>query len=294
MLILILYNAASAGTATEGGIYYDSSAKVIKLYDGSAWYTVGTSTDGFNIAGGGDDNRVQFSSLNNFLTLGTTSPSSLSVATLEATSTGAIPLTVRGYTGQTANLLQLHDSSGSELFAIDSAGNASTSMIDMSDGFVSSASSTVDAALTVSGAFRGQGAVTATGLTTLGSASTTVLSTTGNLYVNGVATTSQLNVGGTVTGCTISSIIFGSCTLGQVTVAASSTAAGSCTGATGITTSHKVFVSATSSLHADFIIQAASSSAADTLSVYLYNSGYAGTTTSSIPTTISLNFFGIK
>lgn len=123
---LVLYNASSAGTATEGGIYYDTSSSVIKLYDGTNWFTVGTSTSGLTSAGG-DNFRIQSSNLNNYYTLGTTTQSALSMMTLEATSTVAIPLTIRGYIGQTANLLQIHNVGGTEFFAIDAYSNASSS-----------------------------------------------------------------------------------------------------------------------------------------------------------------------
>lgn len=65
----------------------------------------------------------------NHVLIGTTTQSGLSVLTLEATSTAAIPLTLRGYDSQTADLFRAHDVGGTELFAIDFAGNASTTMI---------------------------------------------------------------------------------------------------------------------------------------------------------------------
>jgi len=117
--------STSGDATTEGGIYYDSSAKVIKLYDGSSWFTVGTSTDGMTLS----THRVSISDMNHYMTFGTTTQSALSVMTLEATSTAAIPLTIRGYEGQTANLFQVHNVSGTELFALDHNGNASTTML---------------------------------------------------------------------------------------------------------------------------------------------------------------------
>jgi len=122
---LALYKSGTAGTAVEGGIYYDSTNKVIQLYDGTQWYIVGTSTNGMTLA----NNLLRPSSLDYYLTVGTTTQSGLSVLTLEATTTAAIPLTIKGFYGQTADLLRLHNYAGSELFAIDKLGNASTTMI---------------------------------------------------------------------------------------------------------------------------------------------------------------------
>ena len=53
---------------------------------------------------------------------GTTSQSGLSHLTLEATSTVSIPLTLRGFTGQTANLFVVENVRGTELFTIDASG----------------------------------------------------------------------------------------------------------------------------------------------------------------------------
>lgn len=163
---LNLYSAASAGTATEGGIYYDSGAKVIKLYDGSAWYTVGTSTDGLNLAGT-NDFRVQLSDLSNYMTFGTTTQSGLSMLTLEATSTAAIPLTLRGYNAQTANLLQVHNVGGTELFAIDAYGNASsTKALTVTGNLYTNGTFDVDGMATTTvdtGAIATEGGLTAKG-----------------------------------------------------------------------------------------------------------------------------------
>ncbi|TSC99997.1 MAG: cell wall surface anchor family protein [Parcubacteria group bacterium Greene1014_15] len=85
---------------------------------------------------------------------GTTTPSSFgtttsfanSVVSIEATSTNSIPLTVRGFASQIANLFQVQNAGLSNLFSIDSLGRI--------NGFVSSASSTVDGDFFVSGVFQ--------------------------------------------------------------------------------------------------------------------------------------------
>jgi len=53
---------------------------------------------------------------------GTTTPISNSVVTIEATSTGSTGLSIRGILGQLANLFQIQDSAGVNLFVVDSSG----------------------------------------------------------------------------------------------------------------------------------------------------------------------------
>ncbi|MBI2025439.1 hypothetical protein HYT04_01470, partial [Candidatus Kaiserbacteria bacterium] len=71
---------------------------------------------------------------------GTTTPLGYSVVSVDATSTGSIPLSVRAAAGQTANLFQIQDSAAADIFFINSSG-----------GFISSASSTVAANFQVGG-----------------------------------------------------------------------------------------------------------------------------------------------
>ncbi|MBU1091524.1 hypothetical protein KKA27_01515, partial [Patescibacteria group bacterium] len=168
---------------------YNTASKVIKMYDGSDWFTVGTTTSGLTLSG----HRLQLADLNHYLTLGTTTQSGLSMLTLEATSTAAIPLTLRGYASQTANLFQVHDVAGTELFALDFAGNASTTMISTTgniwvDGILTVAGNSVQASADIGG-----------GYNTLGTGSGITLSTAGkiqlnsDLEVNGYATTTASN-----------------------------------------------------------------------------------------------------
>jgi len=245
---LVLYNAASAGTATEGGIYYDSTNSVIKMYDGTNWFTVGTSTIGTSLYAP----RLQMDSLSYYMTYGTTTQSGLSVMTLEATSTAAIPLTIRAYTNQTANLLQIHNVAGTELFAVDYQGSASTTVLSASGNVY------------VGGALAVTGAVGITGLTSMSGASTTGAVTIGTL-----ASTTQLNVGGAMTNSTISGILFGTCTIdpddGYILAAVGATTT-ACT-ATGVTTDYKVFV--TPNLPTGLALSSASSTANNTIRVMI-------------------------
>lgn len=54
--------------------------------------------------------------------MGTTTPAVNTVLTVEATSTTAIPLTIKAYGGQQANLLNIQDASSNHLFSINSSG----------------------------------------------------------------------------------------------------------------------------------------------------------------------------
>ena len=53
---------------------------------------------------------------------GTTVPFGTSIVSIQATSTGSVAATLRGIAGQVANLFQIQNSSGTNLFAIDSSG----------------------------------------------------------------------------------------------------------------------------------------------------------------------------
>lgn len=135
-------------------------------------------------------------------------------------------------------------------------------------------STTISTTLDVTGALRANGALTVLGLTSLANASTT-----GEVTIGTIASTSQLIVGGDSTNGTISGAIFGTCNITQVALAATTSAGFACTSATGITTSFKVFVSATSTLvsgavanaYGGFSIQGASSTASGVIGVQIVN-----------------------
>lgn len=297
--------ATNPNGQTEGTIFYDSTSKIIKLYDGSSWFTVATSTGGAVLSG----SRIQFSDLTtNYVTFGTTTPIGASVMTLEATSTLSIPLSLRAFNAQTSNIFQVQNVAGTELFALDDLGNASTSDISVSgnlwvDGYATTSES--------NGNIATEGSLTVNGAVILGDAATDNITITGNattsnalyvtntLDVGGTASTTKLIVGGDSSGGTIAGIVFGFCSFSATTISASSTTGVACTGATGITTSHRVFVSATSSLNSlplfnaserSLIVVNASSTAVNTIGVDIYNASGAATTTGQQ----SFNFIGIR
>jgi hypothetical protein len=91
-----------------------------------------------------------------------------------------------------------------------------------------------------------------------------------NALITGIASTTQMRVGAG-TESLVSSIVFGTCTLTTVTPAATSTAYTTCTGATGVTSSDKVFMQA-GTLPAGIILDSASSTAtAGTIEVRVNN-----------------------
>ncbi|HEY9582706.1 MAG TPA: hypothetical protein VJK09_00085 [Candidatus Paceibacterota bacterium] len=94
------------------------------------------------------------------------------------------------------------------------------------------------------------------------------------LEVAGTASSTNTVVGG---GTSLAKIVSGICQIPATTVTASSSAHADCT-ATGIAAGDRVFLQATSSLAANFIIQSASSSAAGNINLRIFNTGHIGGT----------------
>ncbi len=107
----------------------------------------------------------------------------------------------------------------------------------------------------------------------------------------GTASSSAIRVG-TDQVSTVSGLIFGFCNLTSVSVAATSTNYADCSGATGVTSSYRVFVQATSSLPAGLVVFAASSTAtAGTINVRINNVNAGASTDTG---GISLNFWAVR
>ena len=105
---------------------------------------------------------------NNYALVGTTTQSGLSILTLEATSTAAIPLTIRGYNGQVADLFRIHNVAGTKLFSISASGNASlanastTALTTTGNVYVNGfATTTASNGYILTGGFLGVGSTTA-------------------------------------------------------------------------------------------------------------------------------------
>lgn len=103
---------------------------------------------------------------------GTTTPFSTSVVSIQATSTNSTALSLRSILSQIANLFQIQDSTGTNLFFVNSTGGLF-------------ASSTLQA----TGATNLYSTLNVSGLTTLGNASSTRVSIFDTLYIGGTATT---------------------------------------------------------------------------------------------------------
>jgi len=135
--------------------------------------------------------------------------------------------------------------------------------------------SVVQAATTISTNISTGGTLEVTGASTL----TGAVTMSSTLAVTGVSTlTGGVKVGSTAN--TVTDMSIGYCTIPATTVAASSTAYADCTTSVTISASDRVVVQATSSLPANFLIQAASTTGATTINVRIFNSGtIAGTAT---------------
>ena len=148
----LLISATAEPTGTEGLIYYNSTEKLFKFYDGTQWALIASSTAGAGLVSSGD--RIQLSSFaEGYLTIGTTTNRlQSSMLTLQGTSTASIPLTIYATSSQTTNLLQLMgEDTVTEFFVIDAAGNASGTAMSLSGNLLVTASSTFNSTLDASG-----------------------------------------------------------------------------------------------------------------------------------------------
>jgi len=137
---------------------------------------------------------------------------------------------------------------------------------------------TISANITTAGTFNADDAATF-GSTVAVTGATTLASTTAT----------GLKVG--QTGTRHTGILSGYCTIAATNITATTTAQATCSGATGVTTSYKVFVQATSSLPGMIVVQAATSST-DAIEVIFFNTGL-GTTTAGGIGPLSLNFWAV-
>jgi|SRR3989338_3787414 len=119
----------------------------------------------------------------------------------------------------------------------------------------------------------------------------TIAVTATNVTFSGLASSTTMKVGSDAVS-TISGLIFGSCTLGTAAVTSASTTYADCTGATGVTSSYKVFVQATSSIPvATFVTAASSTETTGTINVRLHATNGAADITAA---TVSLNFWAVR
>lgn len=119
-----------------------------------------------------------------------------------------------------------------------------------------------DSTSPVAGQLRGT-TLTITGASTFGSTATFA----------GLASTSALKVGDEPDATTINGIAMGFCSFGDQSITASTTAFVHCSGATGVQVGDRILVQATSSFDGAFVIQAASSTATNAISLRVVNTG---------------------
>jgi len=189
-ILLAGYTTASEPTGvTQGTFYYNSTNKTLKMFDGSNWFTVGTTTGGLSL--NTNNIRLDDVTLRN-LTLGTTTQPSAGKAlvTLEATTTASIPLSLVGFSGQTAHLLDILNGTsvaGPKLLYISSNG-----------GLFASSTGAFGGTLTVGGELT---ATTSVYLATTGGTvgvGTTTPGATFSVHGNGLVSGTQ-TIGGTLT-----------------------------------------------------------------------------------------------
>ena len=197
-----------------GGLYYDSTNRVLKLYNGTAWFSVSSSTD----ASGGliltDAVGVRFNTIaTNYMALGTstlpiasTTLSNSPVLFINSTTTASVPLEIVGTFSQTGDLIRAFQVTAAghvEVFAVDAVGSASTTVLSTTgrvadalviSGYATTSGSTgnfaTEGTLAVTGATTLTGALTANVAVTLGNAAADAIIITGN-----ASTTNSLSVG---------------------------------------------------------------------------------------------------
>ena len=212
---LVLQSATSDPTAFgEGALYYDSTNRVVKLYNGTSWFSVASSTD----ASGGliltDNVGVRFNTIaTGYMVLGTTTLpvatttlSSSALVLLNSTTTATVPLQIVGVIDQTGSLLRAYQTTAAaghrQVFAITTGGASTTALSTTRraiDAFVVSGYATTSGAtgnfategtLAVLSTSAFTGDATFAGAVTLGDALADAIIITG-----AASTTNSLNVG---------------------------------------------------------------------------------------------------
>ncbi len=225
-----------------------------------------------------------------YMTFGTTTKQGLSVLTIEATSTAAVPLTLIGYDGQTGNLFQIKNAVGTNLLALDYSGRMTTNVningkatttaasgnfatqgaVSASSTLLVTGAVTAYSTLTVSGSGATDlgGTLTVTGNSVFTTASSTATTTLNTLRIGPASTAAPATNAST----TISGLIFGTCTVTPqgVSIAAGEATTTNCT-ANGVWVGDKVFMTPTN-LESYVIFNSASSTGSNTIQVAVSNS----------------------
>lgn len=218
----------------------------------------------------------------------------LVVTVVEAATTIGSNISTDG-TASITGLTTLGQASSTRFSVVDTAyfGGTATST------FNSAGNLSVAGTLGVTGASTLSSTLTVSGLSSFGQASSTRFSVFDTAYFGGSATSTFSSAGAltlagnlvlttasstglasldsikiSAVGDTISDIQFGTCTVTIGSITASTTAMATCT-ATGVTTTHKVFVTPYITDNGIFMVSA-SSTDVDTIQVAVHNVGYTG------------------
>ena len=120
---------------------------------------------------------------------------------------------------------------------------------------------------------------------------TTTINFTGTtpsaVQIAGTASTSKLQIGGdnvpvisasggTFGTTTLSGLVMGYCNIATITIVATSSDYAICSSATGVRAGDRVFIQATSSLPEGMMVEAASTTAAATIGIRIFNAGLTG------------------
>lgn len=212
---VVLDSASSDPTGVSAGaIYWDTTNEVIRVFDGIDWNTVASSTDA---AGGlilaGDGQGVRFNTIANaYMALGTTTLPVVAVDAgnailhVNATTSASVPLVIIGKDGYGGNLFNVYNYLQTEVFSLDPAGNASTTILSTTanvldalvvSGYATTSGTTgnfaTEGTLTVTGATTLTGALTANGNATFGDAAGDSVTVVGQTFsVAGLATTTAV------------------------------------------------------------------------------------------------------
>ncbi len=225
----------------EGALYWDTARRVIRVYNGTDWMSVASSTD----ASGGlilssDANGVRFNTIASaYMTLGTTTVpitapfSGNAVLLLNSTTTASVPLAIMGSKGsaQTGDLVVVYDET-QEVFAIDSGGNASSTMLSTTgvvvdalvvSGYATTSGSTgnfdTEGSIVAAGSLTMTGATVLNGAVTLGDADGDALIFTGNASTTNSLSVATRGVGEFSLGGYATTTVFG--TMATTTLGAS-------------------------------------------------------------------------
>ncbi|MAG12461.1 hypothetical protein CL630_01470 [bacterium] len=196
--VTLLSQAANPTADATGAIFFDSDDRVIKVYDGVDWRTVASTTSSEGLVLGAS-RGVRFNTIaTGYMALGTSTlpvtevDSGNAILHVNATTSASVPLVIMGKGAYGGNLLNAYNYLQTEVFSIDTIGNASTTMLSttalVADALVVSGYATTSGS---TGNIQTEGTLTVTGNTTLNGAVTLGDAVGDAIIITGNATTSN-------------------------------------------------------------------------------------------------------